>query len=286
MTTCPRSPRVFSLAAGGEELPSDVSAHAEACASCQAALAEARGFGAELRAGAESVASPSMPDLRLWSDQQERRRPGALALVAAATTVAIAVAVAAVAVSALDQRAPIGSEPSPSGSAPTTGSGEPSPSPSPSSESATPEPTPTVAPRSVTVAELWEANQAGESVATYGDDELMFEAWMTTGAVDPCADLEPPWMAACGRIILMPPDDYLEADAPSLVAAVHPDAEDPSPFAIPVVATVVAHYDDPAAADCRIASWPEGIGPSPSPADVIAGCRATLVITSIELPSP
>lgn len=63
MNTCSRAARVFSIASVGEELPTALTAHAAGCGACQAALARARRFDAELHAGAASLVTPVMPNL-------------------------------------------------------------------------------------------------------------------------------------------------------------------------------------------------------------------------------
>ena len=48
----------------------------------------------------------------------------------------------------------------------------------------------------------------------------------------------------------------------------------------------IAHFDDPAASECRYEEWAEGRGPSPSPTDVVEMFRSTLVITAFEPVEP
>ncbi|MEO8571077.1 MAG: hypothetical protein ABI553_05190 [Chloroflexota bacterium] len=43
---------------------------------------------------------------------------------------------------------------------------------------------------------------------------------------------------------------------------------------------VTGHFDDPAALTCRVVSVAES--PSPSPAEVVQGCRASFVITGVK----
>jgi hypothetical protein len=141
------------------------------------------------------------------------------------------------------------------------GRATPAPEPSLSVPSCEPAPSPNAAigdgPYEVTVAELWEAGQCGDSLAEFGDNDLAFDAhpW-GLGALDPCYSREPAWLR-----------------------------EDLYPIGEPALLRVIAHFDDPAAMECRFVD-PEwrgpGPGPSPSPSDVIDECRNTLVVTAIE----
>lgn len=153
MNTCSRSSRTFTIAASGEELPSQLAAHAASCASCQAAVERARRFGSGLTSAATSLTTPAMPDLRVTLEY-ERPLAGGPSLVAVMATVAGAVVVVALLLSALGVTSPpIGtpSTPSPSGlpsasptvepSSGSTVSASPRPSPAPTT-SATPGATP------------------------------------------------------------------------------------------------------------------------------------------------
>lgn len=54
----------------------------------------------------------------------------------------------------------------------------------------------------------------------------------------------------------------------------------------PKLMRFTAHYDDPAASECRYAEWNEGWGASPPPSEVVQDCRMTLVITAFEPVEP
>ena len=148
----------------------------------------------------------------------------------------------------------------------------------------------------VTVAALWEAGQCGDSLAEFGDHDLVFDAhpW-GLGAVDPCYSREPAWLSTCGNGFFLLPPGSRSGDNPTLrpplvLAVLHPELgvledmrEDLYPIGEPALLRVTAHFDDPAAMECRFVDpeW-HGPGPSPSPSDVIDECRNTLVITAIE----
>lgn len=230
----------------------------------------------------------------------QRRRGFAWPIFTGLATVAAALAVVVIGLGLIDQPDDVGSEPTPSASA--------SPMATPSAISSptdTPEPSPAVSvgdePREVTVAELWQANQSIASVAEYGDTELVLDAYLwPLGAVDPCPPLEPRWFTSCDSATALflrppesPPGDDPGLQPPVVVAVFHPDlgglpdwGETNPSTGEQTVVRVIAHYDDPAASDCRYPEWYEGIGPSPSPSDVVEQCRSTLVITAIEPMEP
>ncbi len=182
-----------------------------------------------------------------------------------------------------------------------------SPAPESSVFEATCSPSPTPAPRSgdepyvVTATELWEAGQCGDALARYGGADLTLVAYPSglNGVVDPCPSLEPPWFQDCSVdavVFLRAPDaprDELGL-GPTAAAVIHPDLG-----ALPDIrddlglepgATTLmrftAHFDDPAASECRYEEWNGGLGPSPTPGEVVEECRSTLVITAFEPVEP
>lgn len=184
-----------------------------------------------------------------------------------------------------------------------------SPTPESSVFDVTCAPSPTPAPRSgdephpVTAAELLEADQCRDALVRYGGADLTFVAYPSglNGVVSPCPPLAPSWFQTCAVdavVFLRPqaPDasQFEYQMTPGVSAVIHPDLG-----ALPDIrdelvlepgATTLmrftAHFDDPAASECRYAEWNEGLGPSPSPSEVVEGCRNTLVITGFEPVEP
>lgn len=185
-------------------------------------------------------------------------------------------------------------QPSPGGPGPgPTHSVEATPTPT---ASATPEPSASVEPsagggeRRVTVSELLaEPNP----VAAYGGDELTIEAFLgQIGVIDGPGGLEPEWFAIQNSVLLGEPGGPYPDSGTAVWAVLHPDVVAPEGWlemdtigtlrlAKTGLATITAHYDDPDASSCRYEGY-SGFGPEPSPDEVVATCRSTLVITEIE----
>ncbi|HYI67195.1 MAG TPA: hypothetical protein VEW95_09745 [Candidatus Limnocylindrales bacterium] len=151
-------------------------------------------------------------------------------------------------------------------------------------------------PYEVTVAELWEADQCGDSLSEFGNSDLVLTAYLSGGFIlDPCYSREPAWLTTCANgFFLQTPEsrsgDDVGIQPPLVMAVLHPEVgaledlqDDIYPGGEPALLRVTAHFDDPAAVECRFVDpdW-RGPGPSPSPDDAIDECRNTLVVTVIE----
>ena len=178
------------------------------------------------------------------------------------------------------------------------------PAPSSTAFESTCSPSPTPAARGgdgsyrVTATELWEAGQCGDALAKYGGTDLILVAYPSgIGAVDPCPPLEPSWFNSCAKGLFLsspgaPEDEY--GRGPMAMAVIHPDLgvmadilDELYPRAgETTLMRFTAHFDDPAASECRYEEWAEDRGPSPSPSDVVEQCRNTLVITAFETVEP
>ena len=125
-------------------------------------------------------------------------------------------------------------------------------------------------------------------LARFGNTELRFVAILgAVGAVDPCFELKPAWLNICGEraVGLFHPDGKDAPPEPGrqfVYGAVHPSLEMESGWDLARV-MITAHYDDPAAQDCRYTEWAPRFGPQPSVEETVEMCRSILVITDIEL---
>jgi hypothetical protein len=166
------------------------------------------------------------------------------------------------------------------------------PMPCPADAPPTPEPAPETG-RHVTITEL--AAETDPLGAHRGEDLLADAVIGSPGAMDPCPMyLEPSWFDYCegGMVMLSDPEPTSrlpevilaitsEELPPSVFAVIHPDAVDLREDPLDDLVTVTAHYDDPAALECRHTEWPEQYGPPRPPEEVVMMCRLTLVITEI-----
>lgn len=153
-------------------------------------------------------------------------------------------------------------------------------------------------PYRVTATELWQAGQCGDALAKYGEADLILVAYPSgIGAVDPCPPLEPSWFNSCATgLFLRSPDAPQDEHGrgPMALAVIHPDLgvmadiqdELYSRAGETTLLQFTAHFDDPAASECRYAEWAVDRGPSPSPTEVVEMCRSTLVITAFEPVEP
>lgn len=132
-----------------------------------------------------------------------------------------------------------------------------------------------------------------DPVAAYGGDDLTIEAVLgQIGMVDGPGGLEPQWLAIQNSVLLGEPGGpYLDTGT-AVWAVLHPDVVAPEGWlemdtigtlrlAKTGLATITAHFDDLEASSCRYEDY-SGFGPEPSPDEVVATCRSTLVITEIE----
>jgi len=133
-----------------------------------------------------------------------------------------------------------------------------------------------------------------DPLACYGGAKLTFDAHLTSPGTFSCpGELQPTWFDCFHLAALNPlpgtsgqPDFLLVArsQGESLYAVIHPDIEHLRGPALDTLVHVTGHYDDPAAQDCRITSWPDANPPSPE--EIVHQCRSTFVITAMELLQP
>ena len=131
--------------------------------------------------------------------------------------------------------------------------------------------------------------------ACYGNADLTIEAHaaLTGGAVDCPGELDPSWLACGGTIVELYPLDAAGVQPPIILAArsphsgpylsavLHPDSGIDLQHGLDAPVTAIGHFDDPAAATCHYVSWPDD--QPPAPAEVVAQCRETFVITELAL---
>ncbi|MEO8639154.1 MAG: hypothetical protein ABI458_04465, partial [Chloroflexota bacterium] len=137
------SDQVYRLIVGGDELPEGAAVHMRTCQACQAAMADARQFLAQLDAASSAFASPGIPDLRMTLGAEPAGRPGRTKRFAAFAAV---IALALVAMFLTFAYSPFVG-PTPSASSSPSATPAPSESPPPSESSAAPTETPAPAPR-------------------------------------------------------------------------------------------------------------------------------------------
>ena len=122
-----------------------------------------------------------------------------------------------------------------------------------------------------------------DPVTCYGGSSLTVDAYLTgAGEIDgPCLYVEPVWLGGCGSFVALYPVLGRTKFSPSLFAAIDPASRRMLDGRLDRNVRVVGHYDDPAAPLCH----PRGEAPHPG-SDWINACRATFVLTSIELLAP
>jgi hypothetical protein len=121
-------------------------------------------------------------------------------------------------------------------------------------------------------------------VSRFGSTELQLVAILDAfGHADPCFELTPAWLNHCGvRFVqLIHPDGKNPPGEGIVYGALHPSLEMPVAWDHQRV-LITAHYDDPAAQDCRYTTWDPRFGRQPTEAETVWMCRSILVITGVE----
>lgn len=128
-----------------------------------------------------------------------------------------------------------------------------------------------------------------DPLSCYGNADLIVDAQAIAAIASCPGELQPAWLGCGGGLVELKPlpgtsrlPEFLLAvrsQGASVYAVIHPDASTPRDFANTLV-RVTGHYDDPAAQDCVITSWPDANPPSPE--EVVHTCRSTFVITEME----
>ncbi len=135
-------------------------------------------------------------------------------------------------------------------------------------------------------------------LACFGRSDLTFLATVAGATVDCVAfQIEPAWLGCPPVAYLAPPPAAETRPAPGAAAGDLSLASagvrlleahgapgsgiGPALFIVDTTVRVTGHFDDPAAAACRIVSAQPGLQ-TPSPAEAVLGCRAAFVVTLVQ----
>jgi len=119
-------------------------------------------------------------------------------------------------------------------------------------------------------------------LACFGGSPLTFSA-VVGKAISDCGvgpRVEPTWFCLPG-VFLVVPDPKASADLPPLDVYWNPNSGlKPASFVVGASVTITGHFDDPAAATCKVTEVPAGQSP-PAPVQVVLACREAFIVSVV-----